>query len=75
MRLALLALLLTGCADTMVLRHPIDTVTVTWVDRKCGKSEGCALPMGEQCIVAMPKDSDVSLVGHEIKHCFGFEHE
>jgi hypothetical protein len=74
MKPILLALLLTGCSD-MVLTNPRETTTITWVDRKCGHSAGCALVMADRCYVAMEREAPDWLVAHEMKHCFGFEHK
>jgi hypothetical protein len=50
-------------------------MTITWIDRKCGKSEGCAIISGDKCIVAMERDQSDALIAHEFKHCFGAEHK
>jgi hypothetical protein len=72
MKPILLALLLTGCSD-MVLTHPRETTTITWVDRKCGHSAGCALVMADRCYIAAPKE-EPQIVAHELLHCMGAEH-
>ena len=72
MRYVLLALALTGCTD-MTLAQRQDKVTITWVDRHCGRSAGCAIPMGDKCYIAAPKE-DLDVLAHELLHCIGAEH-
>ena len=83
--LYLIVLLLAGCApnaDMVKLASP-ETVVVTWnreAPTYCGShkvANGCALssPGYRTCSIWAREDVSDAVLGHELRHCFGYEHE
>lgn len=79
----LIVLLLTGCASTdMVKVAEPKTVVVTWVRELpnfCGDqklSTGCARVSRDftSCTIWVPEGAPEYVLGHELLHCFGYDH-
>lgn len=81
----LIVLLLAGCATTdMVKLAEPRTVVIEWVREKptfCGEGthagmRGCAKrSLGyKTCTIWATEDVPDEVLGHELRHCFGYEH-
>lgn len=56
-----------------------DTVVITWVMKECTEikgAEGCAgvSPSKTHCTIIAPSNARNQVLGHELKHCFGWVH-
>ena len=87
--IALLLLLLTGCASShreMVKVKEVRSIVVAWnksVPEVCGPKlasegysiHGCAVVWRDQlCTITMLEDSPDWVIAHEFRHCFGYAH-
>lgn len=80
----LIVLLLAGCAmsDMVKVAEP-RAVVIEWVREKptnCGdtaRAEGCAYSTKDysRCKLYALETATDAVLGHELRHCFGYEHE
>ena len=68
--------------DVFIPNPKYKAVRVTWVltddlERACGITPkagyvllGCAKVIGDWCVIITPKETTMSTLGHELRHCF-----
>jgi hypothetical protein len=82
-RAAFLCLFLAGCASPLAKVATVEQVVVTWERRTpffCGDvlgAAGCAYRDHgyRHCTIVAPEDVSDAVLGHELRHCFGWEHQ